>query len=816
MPIVMNTILRRQAPAALALLLLLAPRTALAVPPPGILTHQGRITVDGVNHHGPGHFKFAIVNGAGTAVWSNSPDGNTDGVPDEAVSVTVTHGLYSVGLGDTSVTHMAGPIPASTLASANDLRLRVWFSDDGINFEALSPDQRLTSAPFALSASIADTVALSSISSGMIADGTITSADLATSLRIDSLGLGVDPGGKSLQVLSNTYDQVPLFQRDVSSVTDTIIGLFRLQASTSGQMQDSFGGSINFELNDADGVLRDTARIAAHRDGDDALGALRFQVLAAGGTDPVDVLKLDANRDAILWGDLHVGWASTTDDDAITFDRGAASLEWKNAQNRFRFSKDIDVDPDGDLSRIFFHGDGSYLEYDGDPQRFTLSKDLTLSRDLHVQGDLTVSGSMPLDRTPLFDTVGIGVPSTARTLEVLATSFNEVPLITRTTGGDDIAYGVFRLSSSNPSHMGNGFGTSMSFEIDDLDTTESVSIAQVAAVRDGADNMGKLSFRVANGGDPAEVMTLSKDGDLTLTGSISAASLSPVASEFNTVPHFTRGTGGEEIAYGAFRLTSSTSGDMADGFGTAMTFGIDDAGTVESVPIAQIAAVRDGADNMGKLSFHVANGGDPVEQLALLPNGSLAVGLGSASDDDYIFFDRSVDETGRWLRWRERYNQFQFSTDLKVAGTTTTNVLEILGGADLAEPFPMSEPEIAAGSVVVIDPSQPGRLCQSGAAYDRKVAGVISGANGIRPGITLIQEDQLEPGQNVALTGRVYVRANTSSGPIEPGDLLTTSDTPGEAMKAADPSRAPGAVLGKAMTRLESDAGLVLVLVNLQ
>jgi hypothetical protein len=62
----------------------------------------------------------------------------------------------------------------------------------------------------------------------------------------------------------------------------------------------------------------------------------------------------------------------------------------------------------------------------------------------------------------------------------------------------------------------------------------------------------------------------------------------------------------------------------------------------------------------------------------------------------------------------------------------------------------------------------------------------------------------------------VYVKAETSAGSIHPGDMLTTSDTPGHAMKAADREQAQGAILGKAMTSLESGEGLVLVLVTLQ
>lgn len=153
---------------------------------------------------------------------------------------------------------------------------------------------------------------------------------------------------------------------------------------------------------------------------------------------------------------------------------------------------------------------------------------------------------------------------------------------------------------------------------------------------------------------------------------------------------------------------------------------------------------------------------------------------------------------------------------LSETGNLFVRVLTITGGADIAEPFPMSDPELPKGSVVVIDEDRPGQLKRSCDAYDTRVAGVISGANGVRPGLALHQEGKLEGGEQVALTGRVYALADAGFGAIKPGDLLTTSATPGHAMRVSDPGRAPGAVLGKAMTRLDQGQGLVLVLVSLQ
>jgi hypothetical protein len=71
--------------------------------------------------------------------------------------------------------------------------------------------------------------------------------------------------------------------------------------------------------------------------------------------------------------------------------------------------------------------------------------------------------------------------------------------------------------------------------------------------------------------------------------------------------------------------------------------------------------------------------------------------------------------------------------------------------------------------------------------------------------------------QDVALAGRVYCNVDATHEAISPGDLLTTSSTPGYAMKATDPARSTGAILGKAMGGLErGQKGQILVLVTLQ
>jgi hypothetical protein len=148
-------------------------------------------------------------------------------------------------------------------------------------------------------------------------------------------------------------------------------------------------------------------------------------------------------------------------------------------------------------------------------------------------------------------------------------------------------------------------------------------------------------------------------------------------------------------------------------------------------------------------------------------------------------------------------------------GTVAVKVLEITG-ADLAEKFPTSE-ALEPGTVVEIDPDNPGQLRKARGAYNKRVAGVVAGANGLSKGIVLGNLEGSENHTPIAMSGRVWVYADATHEAIEPGDLLTTSDTPGHAMKASDPTRAHGTVIGKAMTRLEKGkTGMVLVLVNLQ
>ena len=134
---------------------------------------------------------------------------------------------------------------------------------------------------------------------------------------------------------------------------------------------------------------------------------------------------------------------------------------------------------------------------------------------------------------------------------------------------------------------------------------------------------------------------------------------------------------------------------------------------------------------------------------------------------------------------------------------------------DVAEGFSTQDGKIIEpGTVVVLD--QHGQVRPGDEAYDKKVAGVVSGAGNDRPAIVLDKQLSQAGRLPVALMGKVCCKVDAEYSPIEVGDLLTTSATPGHAMRATDPLRAFGSVIGKALHPLLGGKGTIPILIALQ
>jgi hypothetical protein len=182
------------------------------------------------------------------------------------------------------------------------------------------------------------------------------------------------------------------------------------------------------------------------------------------------------------------------------------------------------------------------------------------------------------------------------------------------------------------------------------------------------------------------------------------------------------------------------------------------------------------------------------------PEGNVWLG-GQGEAGDLMLFDKD-----------EQENNNQGKATVWISGQNGDIVLR---NADCAEEFDIAHVSGAEpGAVMVIgaeDVLEPGRE-----AYDKRVVGVVSGAGDLRPGIVLGRQPSHHDRVPIALTGKVFCKVDARYAPIAVGDLLTTSSTPGHAMKAVDHTRAFGAVIGKALRAHAADTGLIPVLIALQ
>jgi len=226
-----------------------------------------------------------------------------------------------------------------------------------------------------------------------------------------------------------------------------------------------------------------------------------------------------------------------------------------------------------------------------------------------------------------------------------------------------------------------------------------------------------------------------------------------------------------------------------------------------------------GVKDAGVLGLH----GNPQLQETTVGNEGAIAGVFGASDigGGVVGYSRQPSSFGviafGGIRASAMDHTFagEFNGPVQIEGNLQVSGDILLPGADCAEHFAISDSvPIEPGSVLVIDAE--GKLKMCDAPYDNKVAGVVSGAGCYRPGIILDGNQGKTGGLPVALVGKVHCKVDAQYGDIQVGDLLTSSPTPGCAMKAVDRAQAFGAVLGKALRPLCSGKGVIPILVALQ
>jgi len=374
--------------------------------------------------------------------------------------------------------------------------------------------------------------------------------------------------------------------------------------------------------------------------------------------------------------------------------------------------------------------------------------------------------------------------------------------------------------------------------------TETVSPAGDVTLNVGAGagiSVGADAVAIKAGGITNNMLATGAVTDAKITGPISGSKISLTGLNADKLDgldstDFVKKTG--DTMTGPLKVEGPQDALHLTGYNPFLDFFDTNAGNARS-------RIQSAGGDLNLFTESYVNGSNPFAFIKLANNGNVGIGSSNPAGKLEIvgqdalrlvgyqpfmsFFDSGAGYA--WSAIQSAYGEMVFLTSsylngsngngyVKLFNNGTLSVAQLIirGGADLAEPFDVRNNEkIKPGMIVAIDPDEPGKLRLASTAYDKTVAGIVSGANGINPGMTMAQNGTIADGSMpVALTGRVYCMADSSKGAIRPGDLLTTSDIPGHAMKVSDFTKAQGAVIGKAMTGLDKGTGLILVLVTLQ
>ena len=257
------------------------------------------------------------------------------------------------------------------------------------------------------------------------------------------------------------------------------------------------------------------------------------------------------------------------------------------------------------------------------------------------------------------------------------------------------------------------------------------------------------------------------------------------------------GGGGTEGAAGEISVKEKSGKTTARIDGGTASFILGDGGQTGDI-VLQDAVGDEVASLKGARMVLSASGKKRITIAG--PEGILWLG-GQGANGSVVLFDAA-----------EQVNNTANNATIWLSGQSGDIVLR---NADCAEEFDVAHvPGAEPGAVMVIGADDALELGRE--AYDKRVVGVVSGAGHLRPGIVLGRQPSCRHRLPIALTGKVFCKVDARYAPIAVGDLLTTSATPGHAMKAVDQNRAFGAVIGKALRAQAADTGLIPVLIALQ
>ena len=268
---------------------------------PQLINYQGRVAVGTVNFDGAGQFKFALVNTGGTtSFWSNDGTSTAGSQPANAVSLTVTKGLYQVLLGDTTLANMTA-IP-NAVFSNSDVRLRVWFNDGTAHgWQQLTPDQRIAAVGYAMMAAGVELPATTGSNAGVIQQA---GAPLIHSFGTLNFFAGGNAGNFTLSGYANTGIGSAALEGCTSGGYDTAAGAGALDSNNSGWYNTAFGA---FALSNESSGMGNIA-IGFNAGSNISTGSNNIDIGASGAPGDSGIIRIGngtTQTDTYLTGTIH-------------------------------------------------------------------------------------------------------------------------------------------------------------------------------------------------------------------------------------------------------------------------------------------------------------------------------------------------------------------------------------------------------------------------------------------------------------------------------------------------------------------------------
>jgi 2-keto-4-pentenoate hydratase len=372
---------------------------------PQLINYQGRVVVGTANFNGSGQFRFALVNAAGTTTfWSNDGTSVNGSQPTNAVSLSVSNGLYSVLLGDTAITNMTA-IPTSVFNNS-DVRLRVWFNDGTTGSQQLTPDQRIAAVGYAvLAANVPD----GAITGAKIASTTVTSANIANG-AIGTAQLG------GAAVTSAKIDSTTVQQRvsGTASSGSFITGINQNGTVTTAADANS-GGTIT-------GVTASTGLTGGGTSGSVALS------IANGGVGSTQIDSTTVQRRVTGTAPGGSFLTGINQDGTVTSASSGSSIWSLNGSNAYYNGGNVGVGTSTPLSKLHISGTADALRLTGSQPFLTLDDTSTglysriqangAGMDFETEGAVTGSNPGGLIHLDGVGNVGIGTTTPVTQLTV--------------------------------------------------------------------------------------------------------------------------------------------------------------------------------------------------------------------------------------------------------------------------------------------------------------------------------------------------------------------------------------------------------------